>query len=425
MEALSLDDVMELLDEHEEADVSSDRDRRPRERGRRPRSAAAGLRKHSRRRLQSKRREEQLRDLQADSFNRSGRARTKDFYFPSQTWQHGKRNNKAGRGGWKKWTPGAVLRSGFASESASSRQVASQIDGAGHTQAGNCKLACAASVIELQSQALKSAASSDCRILIRSMMFDESQFDLQVSNRVVSAPLAPYPVLCSHAQWTIVSTAGDGTQVRDEHICRPPKALSVVNSANMFKVLNTGPGGFGIAGPQATFQVTCVSSDAHSANIKLLKFLEQGMPQDHYIVPTLCAQHRAGNCIEQVTKMTGLLGGVFCVCKTMSRGHPLSEVRKEVRAIVEEALLVHPSIPVACIDEWTHAKEDASKLIDLCCSFDDSAGVAGAASIQASFQRLLAFFSGPWTGPAVLHSMKLFLQEGLAVCSFAACSLQL
>ena len=92
-------------------------------------------------------------------------------------------------------------------------------------QVGNSELACAAGVSDLQSETSKSAAALDCRVFIRSMMFDESQFALQVSSRSVPSPLASYPVLCSHAQWTTASDSGDTgeTQVRDEHISRPPK----------------------------------------------------------------------------------------------------------------------------------------------------------------------------------------------------------
>ena len=413
---LDLDGVLELLegegpveDAEEHADGAAV--------GRRPGRAGRGLgqgrgnrrgalgrfraRQRKRRQSETAKAKQRLQNLQGQRFNESGRARTKDFFFPSRTWKGPPQ--KTGKGGWKKWTSGAVVRAGFAAEGASSRQIASQVDGAAHAQVLKARDACAAVVLELQQLELKSVEAAECNVLIKSIMFDESQFDLQASSAASSSsPLAPYPVLCSHAQWTFEC---DGV-VRDEHICRPPKAICTVNSASMFKTLAAGPGGFSSKGPQATFKAICTSSDAHSANIKLLKYLEQGLPEDEYLVPTLCAQHRAGNVIEQATKMTGLLGGVFCVCKTMSRGHPLAEVRKEIKRRFfqdPQSLLVHDSVPVACMEEWSIAKADARRLIDLCCSFDESKGEdAVAGSRQASFRALLDFFDGPWTGPIVL-----------------------
>jgi hypothetical protein len=333
-----------------------------------------------------------MMDAQAQYINASGRARTADFLVPSLA-SGLRRSATSGKGGFKQWTVPALLRTGLSLESSSFQQLSKEVDGAGRTQAGQARYVVAASIVQGQDWGMKNVEVEEgCTIWIRNLMFDESQFDLRIQAR---SALAPVSVFCSHGQWTYVLNG----VVRDEHICRPPKMMSVMNSSTMWKALNSGSGGLQTPGPQATFTATLTSCDSHAANIKMLKFLEQSLPADTFLLCSLCSQHRTGNVVEQLTKQMGTLGGVFCVCKTLSRGHPLSLIRGHVAEQLKRSLVCDPAIPVACVEEWRGAKQHASRLIDLCCSFsEDESKDAAPGSRRLAFQKLLDFFDGPWTG---------------------------
>ena len=85
----------------------------------------------------------------------------------------------------------------------------------------------------------------------------------------------------------------------------------------MWRGLSADSGGYDevLSGLRSGFVAVLTTCDAYRANIKLLKFIGQKLPGPALMLPTLCVQHRTGNVIEQVTKLLGNLGGIFCVLK--------------------------------------------------------------------------------------------------------------
>ena len=131
-----------------------------------------------------KKREElqKLADVQVRCHNTSGRARTADHYLPEHQTNL-TRERVRGKGAWKKWTPSAVLRAGFAAECSSARQTANEIDGAGQRNSSTSRFVVASSLVHKEVAATEQLAhesqDTPLEFCIRSMMFDESSFELR------------------------------------------------------------------------------------------------------------------------------------------------------------------------------------------------------------------------------------------------------
>ena len=368
----------------ENASAASCRTGRTRVQSRLGRGLAAVNRKRRRRSRLQRRRESQL-DQQARSFNQSGRARTRDFEFPTHDGQL-QRGKTKGKGAWKTWTPGADLRSAFSSANTAARTTHEQLEGASGAHAGQARMVAAECILQRQALGVKKALHSDCKLCIQNLMFDESGFQLKLESR---QPLTDCSVLCSHGQLTYELADG---RVMDEHIARPPRLLPGMNWATLWSALQDGL----IAECEASFVATLTSCDAHAANIKMLRFLEHTLPDEHFLLPVLCAQHRTGNVIEQLTKLLGVLGGNFSTTKTMSKQNLLQSLRQKVRDRVQGDLRVLAETPAAALEEWRAGKDMARKLVELCCFQAPEEGRPG--SQRDNFAKLLDFFSSPWTG---------------------------
>ena len=343
----------------------------------------ANRKRRKRQRLQQ-RKEHQL-DEQALAFNRSGRARTKDFEFPIHKHQLERPASK-GKGAWKKWTAPAILRAAFASANTAARSAHEQVEGASTSHSSHARMVAAQSILRGQEIGVKQALNTDCKLCIFNLMFDESGFQLKLGK---GQPLTDCSVLCSHGQLTYEPVGGP---ITDEHLARPPVLLPAMNWATLWSALKDGL----VAECNARFVATLVSCDAHAANVKMLRFAEHTLPREHFLLPVLCAQHRTGNVVEQLTKLLGLLGGNFSVTKAMSRHTLLRSIRGKVADRVEASLQVRSETPAATLREWQAAKSTAEKLVELCLFEMPQSGRPG--SQRDDFAKLLEFFSSPWTG---------------------------
>lgn len=410
MAELSLDDVLNII---EDGCPNEETGSEPR-----PSLAAAGRQrfgaglrpgllrhtKQKRTRNQRLKKKHSLLDQQAAEYNASGRSRGADHAFPGAANSFD-RKVETGKGKWKRWTAPAVLRAGFSSESATSRQIASSIEGSGQKHAGRSRFVTASGILEGQNHGMaivqQTGSQGGLDFWIRSLMFDESTLPLSLQHEAATAT----SVLCSHGHWTY-GTSGD---VTEEHVFRPPQALFPnMNASTMWNALSSGPGGFNTV-CRARFQCTLTTCDAHAANVRLLRFLDQSLPQDHLFLPVLCVQHRTGNVIEQLSKLTGVLGGNFSVAKTLNKSNLLKALKQQVTRYVSEHLSILDCTPAAVLDEWKEAQAHAAQLVELCLCFDEdavshraeenqNARSARPATREAAASRFLSFFNGPWTG---------------------------
>ena len=384
-----------------EAPLRSQRASKHHHAGLRPGWKFSGLRPGSKKKVTKVGKQQALIDLQARAYNASGRSRNPDYHMPLH--EHGlQRQRSQGKGAWKTWSVPAILRAGFSAEKSTHRQIASSIEGAGHRHAAASRFVIAESIMEGQREGLKKLAlqvSDEVKPLklvyaIKNIMFDESTFDLSFADGI----RASYSVLCSHAQLTYRVEGRD--VVHDEHIPRSPSVLSpVMNSATMHAALSAGPCGFAqTLHGNVKFLGTLTTSDAHAANVRLLKFVDQELGQNHFFIPSLCLQHRVGNIVEQLTKFLGNLGGNFSVSKVLNKGNLLKALRQKAAAILRERLVLLDETPAAVIEEWSQAQLCAQDLVQLCMSFDELEPTRSGTHREA-FQRFTTFFAGPWTGP--------------------------
>ena len=232
-------------------------------------------------------------------------------------------------------------------------------------------------------------------------MFDESTFQLKVGKD----PATSCSVLCSYAQWSFAPLLADGCGVvRDEHIVRSPALLAPMNSATMWKTLSDHPGGLGTCDVAADHACTLTTCDAHSANLKMLKHMDSFLPADHLFLPLLCAQHRNGNVVEQLTHLLGNLGGCFCVSRVLNSRHAVRALRKRTGAALERDLVILPSEPAGVQDEWEQTRSQTRNFLQSATMFEaaskdsgDDVG-AGDQGLAPGYATLLNFFNGPWTG---------------------------
>ena len=238
--------------------------------GGRARSAA------SRAKSKLRKRQEKSLDAQGSYMNDSGRGRAKDYAFPS--FREGlRRAAPAGSSGWKKWTAAAVLRAGFASESATLRQIAKEVEGGSGAHSGQARFVVARAITQGQedgaAQLQLTSLRALCAFLVRKLMFDESSFDLKADDDEAA---------CAHS--ISCAAMGSGPSFREDSllpadcswrpgqvcddICRPPQSMEAMNSQTMWKALKA----WSCSQLRAAMLVTC---DAHAANLRLLRHLDQ------------------------------------------------------------------------------------------------------------------------------------------------------
>ena len=172
----------------------------------------------------TKQRRDRLFNLQAESVNRSGRARTADHRIvpPSE-----RRPPVRGKGRWKCWTAEATLRAGFGAEVAGQRDVAQQIEGAGHGPTADARYVVSEVAMSRQVEGLRGVGQVPLDFFIRNIMWDETSFDLtwDKSNAAVTQS-----VLCSHVQvsYRVAADAGNLAEdnVRDEHTASPARRIA-------------------------------------------------------------------------------------------------------------------------------------------------------------------------------------------------------
>ena len=119
--------------------------------GRRPGVRGRGRGKN-RRLVPKKKRADRRFRLHSAFLNSNGRARSVDHVLTAP----GERPaSVAGRGKWKVWTPFAILRAGFGAEASAHRDIANQIDGAGHQNSAMSRYVVSSCVIGRQAAGLQ------------------------------------------------------------------------------------------------------------------------------------------------------------------------------------------------------------------------------------------------------------------------------
>ena len=341
--------------------------------------------------------------LHSSFLNSNGRARTADHLI---TAPGEKPARVSGRGRWKKWTNAAILRAGFGAEASAHRDIAHQIDGAGHGNSAGSRYVVSSCVMGRQDACLEElkslGAQRPLQFYIRNIMWDETTFDLRWEK---GGPAVTHSILCSHAQ--VAYRVGDedgrlppihGPGVREQHVIRPPQVLPRYNAETVWQALCRLSGGLQEEeAVPARFSATLTSCDAHRANLKCLRKLHCHLPADHLLLISICTQHRAANCIEALTKAVGNLTGVFCLSKVFNYRNVLVHLRKHVRKRLEQVADRVTERPAANLREWREAAASAQELVRLCKACLEPLDKEKTEK-KHTLDQLLDFFQGPWTG---------------------------
>ena len=331
---------------------------------------------------------------QAMASNASGRHRTVDHMLPLQPLDESRPKPK-GRGAWKQWTPEALLRSAFGEATATVRQSAREIDGASAAHVIKARMFIAKCILDCQDSHVQSERNrlrqSGLLYHILNMMFDETELEVDLTE----AGAASWSILASHSQLSI-HAAGQDLEI---DIARPPRALPRKTASCMWGALCLDDGGLrpGFIGSDAKFSAVLVSCDQHPANIRLLKHLHSVVPQNVFVFPSLCAQHRNGNVIERATKHLGILPGSFCVAKSAGRGKFLNDLKAAVRKVLVEKLVIMDSEPPGLQAEWAVARRQAKHFLHMMLQCEDETPHAKRSRTRF-IDEFVAFFPGPWTG---------------------------
>ena len=191
-------------------------------------------------------------------------------------------------------------------------------------------------------------------------------------------------------------------------------------SNELVHYVSAGSGGYdeALSGLQSAFLAFLSTCDA----TELLKFIGQKLPGPALMLPTLCVQHRTGNVMEQVTKLLGNLGGIFCVSKVMAKSHLLAAVKSRVLDYLDQKLVVHQEVPAAVLSERRASKILLKRLIELTSSFKEEEE-ANQNSTSAAWKRFMEFFNGPITGLTVFWGLFVAL-ACLFHLSYLKCTLR-
>ena len=184
--------------------------------------------------------------VQAQRFNRSGRAVTADALL-AMPGKCQSRAQKQGQGAkWRAWTPEAVQRAGF-SKSTVRETAAALKDGHGKAATGSrspwhvacCKSVCAQAILGGQAVSLQrlrntSVHSKPLAFWVTNTMFDETKLGYSVRG----FGCRDFSTLAVHGQVTWADDAG----LHDEDVFYPPKALVRYSAASQWSAFQKDGG---------------------------------------------------------------------------------------------------------------------------------------------------------------------------------------
>ena len=231
-------------------------------------------------------------NAQAEKFNRSGRARTRDDLMvtvpPPDPADKKRRKGQAfqkgstgaldipqcvkGQGQWKKWTGPAICQAAYAPAARTSRGRA-LAEGASHAHVQGTEMFTADMVLKAQNEHGKRLCKESGEMYITNNMFDETKL-------YVAAPggyrAKRRCTLAQRCQSTFQRTPA--AEPEDNDIIRPPALMGRCTAKNCAGVVGDPKDPFGILPeratvPKAAFYGIATATDSHSVNKLVSKFV--------------------------------------------------------------------------------------------------------------------------------------------------------
>ncbi len=227
------------------------------------------------------------------AYNASGSARTADYLMPLPGVR---RPLLRGKGRWKSWTPGAVVKAAFQGIHGAARTVQFGIGGSA-AHAVRCRSVVAEVITREQRAGLEkllrcSRGGRPCSFFVTTTMFDETKLPLVMDDSAFAREVS---VLASHTE----VTWEDSGKARHEDVIRAPQVLRAASASCMWSALRdaTDPCCLAAKGPaqvRAAWRATLLSCDSGSANVLLIKQLTAATQDEpcHLILPCYCQQRQ-------------------------------------------------------------------------------------------------------------------------------------
>ena len=310
---------------------------------------------------------------QALHFNNSGRART--FHHQMPIVRMGKSVAPApprGPGQYRTSTPEYICKMAFNPPEAPLRVVAKEHGGSA-SHASGCSMVVADLVVKRQSDLSKKrrAASGQGQqydFYITNNMFDETQLRVAGFGKGTKRRR----VLAASGQ---VTWKAPQSRVQDQRVIREPTVMKRYTAATCAAVVGRPDDPCGLSPhadvrPLARFYGSLMATDQHSVNVLTSKWVVQqqraaGENSSIHAV-CFCTQHKTGAVVEAVTKFLGLLSPSFCISSCLSCGDLADDIETNIRAILEEVLVVSDPAEMCYTEEEKRNVEFAKELMEQC-----------------------------------------------------------
>ena len=324
-------------------------------------------------------------------------------------------------------TPEYICRLGFAPSEIPDRTLCRDSGGA-HSHARGTRFVVSHIIMETQAAKMKELQRQSQRskldFFITNNMFDETKLFVGGFGRGRKRQC----VLAASGQ--ITWKTNDSHVIHDQDVIRAPAVLKQYTAATCRRVVAAPDDPAGIvpvAGehrPLARFMGSLMATDQHSVNVLLSKWavaeqrrqeeeeaaadVAQASVDARFHLATYCIQHKTGSAVERVTQFLGLISPAFCIASSLSWGNLADDLDALLLQTIEEDLICTPDPPALSASDARQVRF-VQLLLDECFVNDVQRDTDRAADVQrrgieqrqAHAQELLAFFSGPWSGPMV------------------------
>ena len=248
---------------------------------------------------------------------------------------HPARDKACPRGGssWKTWTPLAMLQVTFDQLSRSLRDIAKSRRGA-HGHVAGIRQAVANSYVDLQGQKVSGLCDGSTPDkpdwLIVQHIWDETKMACKPWQEVAGS----HSVVSQHGMLYWSDCNGVDHQ---QELIYAPAVVQGTTADDLFSAITARqlvPFEHLAGGAHLCCYQPC--SDSVSANIKVVKYINETLPPGILILWGRCLQHQCAIALAAMTKYLNIVGNMFCVVKVLYSGQHMRELLAAIAIIIEQ-----------------------------------------------------------------------------------------
>ena len=136
----------------------------------------------------------------------------------------------------------------------------------------------------------------------------------------------------------------DNDTVVDIDVARAPQVMGRYTAATLAAVMGNESDLFGISPspetlPACSLRATMTTSDSHSVNKLLSKWLSLTPEPNHFHLASYCIQHRTGSVCEAIGAQWGFMPGTFCLATQLEHKDFYTDVENAVKQVVSKYLV--------------------------------------------------------------------------------------